>query len=848
MQMRMLQINQSGSRSPFLRQPFWHMEIGGFVMKKKTIAAALAGILTVLSFQPFPAHGADEYEWESGTIYDTGTAETTVVSLTGASGGKAVNLLDAGDSVTLRIRVPSAGAYTLSIRYSQPYDEGGKIQNVLINGKQTDTVSCGYTASGSFETASVTANLKAGENTVTVESSWGWTYLDTLTVTPWEGGAASVDAVLSDQKATAKTQALYAFLCDTYGKHVLAGQQESTWMGSEDYEFNIIQKASGKLPVIRGLDYMGEDFAGCNRRAKAWAAKGGIVTICWHCGDQFKGSHTEAMNSEPDWSKLLTPGTSEYNALIAGMDKGAAALKELQDADIPVIWRPFHEFDGGWFWWGKGGAENFKKLWKLMYDRYTNEWGLHNLIWNLGYTGDVKDGWYTGDAYVDIIGADTYVDHTDSLFSMYQRTVNVAKKPVCLHENGPIPDPEKMEADHANWLWFMTWHTSFIDSNAINTASYLNQVYNSDYMLTLDEIPDVYHYSAASHHSGDDPDKLQAGDVNADGSLNAADVALLQQYLLGAASLTEQQAAAADSDQNGKLNAADLSLLKQKRITPAAPPKDPDPQEQLSPAEYVQKMQSKIVGAAPDDIFQQKAGVEYGEFRSCTYWSTTRERETPVNVLLPPGYQESEQYPVFYMMHGYYDNETWMTRPVVGVQNMMGNLIAAGEAKKMILVFPYIYTSKTMPYVTGMDAVNNQNYDNFIYDLQTDLMPYIEKTFPVKTGRENTAISGFSMGGRESLYIGMKCADRFGYVGSVCSAPGVTELIPEGQFGFSPMPQLLMISAAVHDGMVGTNPEYYHNLYTQKGVPHIWNQIPSGAHDETSVKPHLYNFVRCLFQ
>lgn len=265
-----------------------------------------------------------------------------------------------------------------------------------------------------------------------------------------EASAADVVSALSNPNATAETKSLYSFLCDTYGNNILSGQQESTWMGSEDYEFDIIKNASGKLPVIRGLDYMGDDFSGCNRRAKSWAAKGGIVTICWHCGSDFTGSHTESMETNLDWDKALTPGTTEYNNLIAGMDKGAKALLELQEAGVPVIWRPFHETDGGWFWWSKGGAENFKKLWRIMYDRYTNYWGLNNLIWICGYSGEVRDGWYPGDEYVDIIGADTYVDHTNSLADMYNKTAKVSNKPVCLHENEPIPDPDKLESDGGN--------------------------------------------------------------------------------------------------------------------------------------------------------------------------------------------------------------------------------------------------------------------------------------------------------------------------------------------------------------------------------------------------------------
>ena len=304
-----------------------------------------------------------------------------------------------------------------------------------------------------------------------------------------DAAAPTIGRALSNPNASPEAQSLYAFLCDTFGKYVIAGQQESTWMGSPEFEMEIIHKASGKYPALRGLDYMGDDFAGCNRRAKAWFEKGGLVTICWHCGSNFSGSHRESLNTDLNWEKALEPGTDEYNALVAGMDKGAAALKELRDAGVPVIWRPFHEFDGKWFWWGKGGAENFKKLWRIMYDRYTKDWELNNLVWVLGYCGEVNDDWYPGDEYVDVIGADTYVNHTDSLVDMYRKTARVAAKPVCLHENGPIPDPDKMKADGASWLWFMTWHTTFVSRNRFNTADYLNRVYNSDYVLTLDELP-----------------------------------------------------------------------------------------------------------------------------------------------------------------------------------------------------------------------------------------------------------------------------------------------------------------------------------------------------------------------
>ena len=188
-----------------------------------------------------------------------------------------------------------------------------------------------------------------------------------------------------------------------------------------------------------------------------------------------------------------------------------------------------------------------------MYDRYTNYWGLDNLIWSLGYCGDVNSGWYPGDEYVDIIGSDTYVNHTESLAPMYSKTAQVANKPVCLHENGPIPNPEKMKADGAKWLWFMTWHTSFIDSNEFNTPSYLKQVYNSDYLLTLDELPDVYNYGSTSSSENTDPvfdiapAKALKGDINADGQVNVTDAVILQKFILGDKSAKISDAKAADN-------------------------------------------------------------------------------------------------------------------------------------------------------------------------------------------------------------------------------------------------------------------------------------------------------------
>lgn len=292
---------------------------------------------------------------------------------------------------------------------------------------------------------------------------------------------------LSNPNATVEAQILYDYLCELPGVGVLSGQQESTWMGTPDYEINYVYDNTGKYPAIRGLDYMHDDFNGVNQRAIEWWNKGGIVTIMWHTGCDFYGEWADCMADEiTDWDAVLTEGTEEYDAFVAGMDKAAKALLELQEAGVPVLWRPFHEFDGQWFWWGKGGSANFIKLWQLMYDRYTNHWDLNNLIWVLPYSGNGSgySRWYPGDEYCDIVGADSYNGGVqDRLYNLVDKVCDT--KPHCFHECGTNPTAEDFQKTH--WIWFMTWHTDHITGQ--NDPAALNALYNSDYVITLDELP-----------------------------------------------------------------------------------------------------------------------------------------------------------------------------------------------------------------------------------------------------------------------------------------------------------------------------------------------------------------------
>ncbi|MDE7249437.1 MAG: esterase family protein, partial [Lachnospiraceae bacterium] len=185
----------------------------------------------------------------------------------------------------------------------------------------------------------------------------------------------------------------------------------------------------------------------------------------------------------------------------------------------------------------------------------------------------------------------------------------------------------------------------------------------------------------------------------------------------------------------------------------------------------------------PEEYSKKNADIKYSDVIMTTYYSTTCEKDRPVNIVLPAGYSEGKEYPVLYVLHGIFGTQNDMNNNSITIQNMM----TAGIAKDMIVVYPYMYASKISDKCTAIDKENVAAYDNFINDLVTDLMPFIKENYSIAEGRENTAIAGFSMGGRESLAIGLQRPDLFGYVGAIAPAPGLVPgkdwaMTHEGQF------------------------------------------------------------------
>lgn len=259
----------------------------------------------------------------------------------------------------------------------------------------------------------------------------------------------------------------------------------------------------------------------------------------------------------------------------------------------------------------------------------------------------------------------------------------------------------------------------------------------------------------------------------------------------------------------------------------------------------------------PADVTKRLADRRYGTVEHITYHSETTGSDRGANILFPANYSEDKQYPVMYCLHGIFGDENSMIKDGNNkITEILGNLAAEGKAKEMIVVFPHMFASSDPNMRPGFTAEAMLPYDNFINDLVNDLMPYIESNYPVLTGRENTAILGFSMGGRETLFIGLSRPDLFGYIGAIAPAPGLTPgkdffmehvgQMQEEDVKFADMdilPNLLMICCGTRDSVVGKFPKGYHELMEKNGVEHLWYEVPNADHDNTAIKSGIYNFV-----
>ncbi|MDR6721802.1 mannan endo-1,4-beta-mannosidase [Paenibacillus amylolyticus] len=452
----------------------------------------------------------------------------------GYSGSGFVWMQNSG-TLTFTVNAPETGMYAISTRYMQELSADGRVQYLNVNGVTKGSYMLPYTTTWSdFDFGF--HKLNKGSNTIQIKSGWGFAYFDTFTVDHADLDPLNVQPILTDPEATPETQILMNYLTEVYGNQIISGQQEIYGGGNDgdtELEFEWIYDLTGKYPAIRGFDLMNynplygwED--GTTDRMIDWVNnRGGIATASWHINVP-RNFNTYQLGDFVDWKEAtykptetnfntanaVIPGTKEYQYVMMTIEDLAEQLLILQDNNVPVIFRPYHEAEGNgglngegaWFWWASAGAEVYKELWDLIYTELTETYDLHNLIWTYNsYVYSTSPAWYPGDHQVDLVGYDKYntiynrydglsgVPNEDAITSIFYQLVDLTNgsKMVAMTENDTIPSVQNLKEERAGWLYFCPWYGEHLMSTAFNYPATLTTLYQSDYVITLDELPDL---------------------------------------------------------------------------------------------------------------------------------------------------------------------------------------------------------------------------------------------------------------------------------------------------------------------------------------------------------------------
>lgn len=452
----------------------------------------------------------------------------------GFSGSGFVWMQNSG-TITFTVTVPETGMYAISTRYMQELSADGRLQYLSVNGVTKGSYMLPYTTTWSDFNFGY-HKLNQGSNTIQLKAGWGFAYFDTFTVDYANLDPLDVQPVLTDSQATPETQLLMNYLTEVYGNHIISGQQEIYGGGNDgntELEFDWIHNLTGKYPAIRGFDFMNynplygwED--GTTDRMIDWVNnRNGIATASWHINVP-RNFTTYQLGDHVDWKEAtykptetnfntanaVIPGTKEYQYVMSTIDDLAEQLLILQDNNVPVLFRPYHEAEGNgglngegaWFWWASAGADVYKQLWDMLYTELTETYGLHNLIWTYNsYVYNTSPAWYPGDDQVDIVGYDKYntiynrndglsgVPNEDAITSIFYQLVDLTdgKKMVAMTENDTVPSVQNLTEEKSGWLYFCPWYGEHLMSSAFNYPATLKTLYQSDYVITLDELPNL---------------------------------------------------------------------------------------------------------------------------------------------------------------------------------------------------------------------------------------------------------------------------------------------------------------------------------------------------------------------
>ena len=285
--------------------------------------------------------------------------------------------------------------------------------------------------------------------------------------------------------ASPETKALLEYLQGLSGKYTLSGQHN--FPISRDRNTQFAADYIGKTPIVWSQDFGfskdGDKDSFLARPSIVQEAirqhkLGAIINLCWHAvpptadepvtfqplpgADPNKLASVQGRLTEQQFHDLLTPGTDIYKQWLKQVDEIAGFLKQLETANVPVVWRPYHEMNGDWFWWGGRfeGKYTTAALYRQIFDRMVKYHKLKNLIWVWSVDRPSQPGrefikYYPGNEYLDILAIDIYGNDFSQKY--YEGLMLLSKgKPVTLAEVGNPPSQEVLK-NQPNWIYWVVW-------------------------------------------------------------------------------------------------------------------------------------------------------------------------------------------------------------------------------------------------------------------------------------------------------------------------------------------------------------------------------------------------------
>lgn len=352
------------------------------------------------------------------------------------------------------------------------------------------TAMAGVAISGTLAVTAVQAQgVSAGRVPATTHSSTALRARDAADTTT---AAVPKPAILPDGKvkivhpnavvnASATPASVLAYLKSIEGNHIISGQHNAEPNSEPAQYTNEVYSITGVYPGLWGGDFLYEADSIAARQtmineAETQWANGSLVTLMWHecpptipepC-DWTQVESQDGALTTAQWQQLVTSGTALNTAWKNELDLIVPYLQQLKAAGIPVLWRPLHEINDGWSWWG--GTPYSATLWQITYNYLVNTEGLTNLIW----VWSAKDSntnlsaYYPGSQYVDVVALDPWDEGFPST-SWYQSILNLAAgKPIALAEVGTLPTPAQLSAQ-PDWTYFNDW-ASYITSANTNAS------------------------------------------------------------------------------------------------------------------------------------------------------------------------------------------------------------------------------------------------------------------------------------------------------------------------------------------------------------------------------------------